>query len=55
MLSMKAQEVGMDRAYNRYQQLFPGLILWHLYFNYLKMMSEVFYPGRSASEKSTLQ
>lgn len=45
----------MDRAYNRYQHLFPGLALWHLQFNYLKMIWEVFYPGGSTSKRSTLQ
>lgn len=46
---------GMDRAYDRYQHLFPGLALWHLRFNYLKMVWEVFYPGGLALERSTLQ
>lgn len=55
MLSMKAQGVDMDRSYDRYQYLFPGLALWHLRFSYLKMMWEVFYPGGSALERSALQ
>ena len=55
MLSMQGLGVGMDRAYDRYQHIFPGLALWHLRFNYLMMVWEVFYPGGSASERSTLQ
>ncbi len=55
MLSMQNYGIGMDRAYDRYQHIFPGLALWHLRFNYLKMIWEVFYPGGWASERSTLQ
>lgn len=55
MLSMQNYGIGMDRPYDRYQHIFPGLALWHLRFNYLKMVWEVFYPGGSASERSTLQ
>lgn len=55
MLSMQAHGVGMDRPYDRYQQIFPGLALWHLRFNYLKMVWELFYPGKAPSERSTLQ
>lgn len=55
MLGMKALGAGMDHRYESYQHLFPGLALWHLCFNYLKMVWEVFYPGGSASERSTLQ
>ncbi|MCJ1465963.1 hypothetical protein MMC07_004582 [Pseudocyphellaria aurata] len=33
----------------------PDLALWHLRFNYLKMVWEVFYPGNSTNEQSTLQ
>lgn len=55
MLSMQNYGIGIDRAYDRYQHIFPGLALWHLRFNYLKMIWEVFYPGGSASERSTLQ
>ena len=54
MLSMQANGCGMDRAYDRYQHIFPGLALWHLRFNYLKMIWELFYPGGSATERSTL-
>ena len=45
----------MHQAYNEYQYIFPGLALWHLRFNYLKMVWELFYPGGSATERSTLQ
>lgn len=55
MLGMQAHGVKMDRAYDRYQHIFPGLALWHLRFNYLKMVWELFYPGGSATERSTLQ
>ena len=55
MLGMQSHGVGMDRAYDRYQHIFPGLALWHLRFNYLKMIWELFYPGGSPSERSTLQ
>lgn len=56
MLSMQSHGMGIiDRSYDRYQHLFPGLALWHLRFNYLKMVRELFYPGGSATERSTLQ
>ena len=55
MLSMQGLGVGMDRPYDWYQHIFPGLALWHLQFNYLKMIWEVFYPGGSSTERSTLQ
>ena len=55
MLSIQAHGVRSNRAYDRYQHLFPGLALWHLRFNYLKMIWELFYPGRSSTERSTLQ
>ena len=38
MLSMQNYGIGMNRAYDRYQHIFPGLALWHLRFNYLKMV-----------------
>lgn len=52
---MQSQSIGMNRPYDQYQHLFPGLVLWHLRFNYLKMIWELFYPGGSATERSTLQ
>lgn len=55
MLGMQANGIRMDRAYDRYQHIFPGLALWHLRFNYLKMIWELFYPGGSPTERSTLQ
>lgn len=55
MLSMQAHGIRSNRAYDRYQHLFPGLALWHLQFNYLKMIWELFYPGGSFTERSTLQ
>lgn len=55
MLGMKGIGVGSKQAYDRYEHFFPGLALWHLRFNYLKMVWEIFYPGGSASERSTLQ
>lgn len=38
MLSMQSHGIGMNRPYDQYQHLFPGLALWHLRFNYLKMV-----------------
>lgn len=55
MISMQAHGVGMKRPFDRYQHIMPGLALWHLRFNYLKMVWEIFYPGGSATERSTLQ
>lgn len=55
MRAMQNGGIGMNRAYDRYQHIFPGLALWHLRFNYLKMVWELFYPGGSATERSTLQ
>lgn len=55
MLSMQGHGIGMNRPYERYQHIMPGLALWHLRFNYLKMVWELFYPGGSTSERSTLQ
>ena len=55
MLGMQINGTGMHHAYDRYQHIFPGLALWHLRFNYLKMVWELFYPGGSATERSTLQ
>lgn len=55
MLGMKGLGVGNKRAYDCYKHLFAGLALWHLRFNYLKMVWEIFYPGGSASECSTFQ
>lgn len=55
MQSMKIHGIGMDRDFERYEHLFPGLALWHARFNYLKMIWEIFYLGGSASERSTLQ
>lgn len=55
MLSMQSHGIGMNRPYDQYQYLFPGLALWHLRFNYLKMVWELCYPGGSATERSTLQ
>ena len=58
MRSMQIQGMQSEdstRLYHRYQHIFPGLALWHLQFNYLKMIWELFYPGGSATERSTLQ
>lgn len=55
MLGMQTIGIGINRPYNRYQHIFPGLLLWHLRFNYLKMVWKVFYPGRLTIERSTLQ
>ena len=52
---MQTNGAGMHLPYDRYQHIFPGLALWHLKFNYLKMVWELFYPGGSATERSTLQ
>ena len=38
MLNMQNYELGMNRPYNLYQHLFSGLVLWHLCFNYIKMV-----------------
>lgn len=55
MLDMQSHGVGMDWAYDWYQHIFLGLALWHLRFNYLKMVWELFYPRGSPSERSMLQ
>lgn len=56
MLSMQNHGIGLvDHLYNQYQYIFPGLALWHLRFNYLKMVWELFYAGRAATVQSTLQ
>lgn len=55
MLGMQANGLRMNRPYDRYQHIFPGLALWHLRFNYLKIVWELFYLGDSATERSTLQ
>lgn len=55
MLSIQNYGLGMDHPYDCYQHIFPDLVLWHLHFNYLKMVQEVFYPGDSTSERSTMQ
>lgn len=55
MLRMKRLGGGSKQAYDRYKHLFAGLALWYLCFNYLKIVWEIFYPGSSASERSTLQ
>ena len=55
ILRMKRLGVRSKRAYDRYEYLFPGLALWHLCFNYLKMIKEIFYLGNTTSERSTLQ
>ena len=54
MLSMQNYGSRIDHLYDRYQHIFSGLALWYLRFNYLKMVSEVFYPCGSTSERSTL-
>ena len=38
MLNMQELGANMDMPYDRYQHIFPGLALWHLRFNYLKMI-----------------
>lgn len=45
----------MKRSFDQYQHTMAGLTLWHLRFNYLKMIWEVFYLGGIATERSTLQ
>lgn len=45
----------MNQLYDRYEHLFSGLALWHLWLNYLKMIWELFYLGESSTERSTLQ
>lgn len=55
MLGMQSQGVGMNRPYDRYEHLLSGLALWHLRYNYLKMIWKLFYPGGSSTERSTLQ
>ncbi|MCJ1471183.1 hypothetical protein MMC07_009831, partial [Pseudocyphellaria aurata] len=57
-IQMKSmQNIGRDARlpYDCYQHIFPGLALWHLRFNYLKMVWEIFYLGGLANERSTLQ
>lgn len=55
MLSMQNQGVGAARLYDQYQYIVSGLALWHLQFNYLKMVLELFYLGRSSIEWLMLQ
>ncbi|MCJ1346491.1 hypothetical protein MMC31_004708, partial [Peltigera leucophlebia] len=55
ILSMQAHGVRMNRPYKIYRHIMPGLALWHLRYNYLKMVWELFYPGGSPTERSTLQ
>lgn len=55
MLSMQGHGIGANRPFETYKHLMPGLALWHLRFNYLKMIWELFYPGGSSTERSTLQ
>ena len=55
MLGMRRLGIGSKWVYDRYEHLFPGLALWYLRFNYLKMVWEIFYPGSTALEWSTLQ
>ena len=38
MISMQGQGIGMDWPYDRYQQILPGLALWHLRFKFLKIV-----------------
>lgn len=52
---MQTVGIGMNRPYNQYQHLSPGLALWHLRFNDLKMVWEMFDPGGLATERSTWQ
>ncbi|MCJ1462378.1 hypothetical protein MMC07_000978 [Pseudocyphellaria aurata] len=45
MISMQNINLTARQPYDRYQHIFPGLALWRLRFNYLKMIWEIFYPG----------
>ena len=55
MLGIQGQEVGINWPHDWYKHLFSGLALWHLWFNYLKMIWELFYLGESSTEYFTLQ
>lgn len=55
MLGIQSNGIGSKRPFESYQHIMPGLALWHLRFNYFKKIWEVFYPGGSATERSTLQ
>lgn len=55
MLKMQAYSLFMDWDYNCYQYIFSGLALWHLRFNFLKMIWELFYPRSFATKRSTFQ
>ncbi|MCJ1464122.1 hypothetical protein MMC07_002735, partial [Pseudocyphellaria aurata] len=55
MRSMQNQDKNEKLPYHQYRHIFPGLALWHLRFNYLKMIWELFYPEGSATERFTLQ
>lgn len=55
MLGIQSNGIGSKRPFKSYQHIMPGLALWHLRFNYFKKIWEVFYPGGSATERSTLQ
>lgn len=55
IISMQGQGIVMDRSYDWYQQILAGLALWHLRFKFLKMVWELFYPGRAPTKQSALQ
>ena len=52
MLSMQTHGDGMRCPFDWYQHIMPGLALWHLRFNHLKMIWEVL---GTATERSALQ
>lgn len=52
---MQANGIQMNWAFDQYYHIFPGLALWHLIFNYLKIIWELFYLGGSPTKRSTLQ
>lgn len=55
ILNMQKYGVGIDCSYDQYQHIFTGLTLWRLRFDYLKIIREIFYLGKSATERFTLQ
>lgn len=55
MLGMQINGISSKRLFESYQHIMQRLALWHLCFNYFKMIWEVFYPCRSATERFTLQ
>lgn len=55
MLRMQENNIRIHWPYDWYWHIFLELTLWHLRFNYLKMIWELFYPGDSVTKWFILQ